>query len=222
MLAQIEKNLGGHDVDDTFLLECLNFAMIDVAAARNWRSMKDVDSTLSTAADVFSASLPSRTKDVLALTYKDGVLSRKLTYISPEEYKRRYPHPEQDASSEPVFWTRQEEKFFVYPPPSLSSKVYEFYVTRWPQELSSGGGSAQFPLSRLEPLAIAKASAYVSRAFADYEREQAFERQSALLMKRYVRQDQDPSDFKPRWGYNRDHTYWDRWRVTLAGEGNSP
>ncbi|MFH1614872.1 MAG: hypothetical protein ABIG61_07300 [Planctomycetota bacterium] len=200
LITHITRNLGNRSNDvTTYGVDWLNFALQDLAAIRNWRSMKQLDeNSLKTVEGRLLYAMPTNIKDILEVHYVDEVMSKPLEYYTPVDFRKSFPHPENDGNGDPDIYTWESEHIKLYPIPSETGKQVHLFCVRWPTEFNSTDDDEN-PLDKLDYALIARACAYGATAEGDWAKRQVFTNICDAQVKKLARSDGHPSDYTPVW-----------------------
>jgi len=197
MITQVRLNIGNRsNLTDAYIRQWLNWSMTDAATIRNWSDMKGVDESVTTRADGLEYQLPQGLKDILYASYLNGSQSLKLVYKSPRMFNAQFPHPEEDGSGTPSFYTKEGEYLKLWRTPNEAGHPIRLFCTKWPQAFNANADD-ECPLERLEKAIIERASGYGARAIADWNRMTIFNEAFNKSCLRLSRVDGNPSDWTP-------------------------
>jgi len=110
---EIRKNLGGRtDLNDR-LVRFLNIAQDRITAAHDFRELRKLSTTTTTADDKY-IGLPSAPRQIYSLRLIDGTLSRKLTLVPARDWDRVIPYPEALSTGRPTKYTIWQSTIELY------------------------------------------------------------------------------------------------------------
>ena len=159
METEIRANLGGRTDLDSRLVTFINWSQTAIARRGNFKELRNYVYGTYTVADQEYITLPSGTKNLLAIVLLDGVESRKLTYVPIREFYRYIPKPDEYTTRKPTHYTLFSTTVRLYPVPDDAYELY-FYRDKWPTALS--GASDTSDIMSLDEVLVAYAT---SRAY---------------------------------------------------------
>ena len=222
MEAHVRLNLGNRaNITEANIIDWLNFSLEDMTEVFNWKAMLDLDTnTVKTRADANWYAMPQRVKDIFNVEYVDGINSRTLIYKKPDILLKQTPHPENDGSDIPFWYTWQGDYLKLYPRASLAGKQIQIFCLKWPERFDANE-DAKCPLPRMEKTLIARASWYGATTLMDFKKIQVYISRYNKGMKRAAQSETNISDFVLRYGTQRlsARTEQEGLHVDLAGAG---
>lgn len=206
MIDHVKLNVGNRTGIDSEIDDYLDWAIEDMASIRNWRCMKEWDTTnLKTRAETMHYELPPDVKDLLRVKYVDGVMTRTLKFVDPDHYHELWPHPENDGAGYPEIYTWEGDYLEIYPLASETGNPIHVFGAFWPDPFDDD--QDEWPIERTEKVGIARATQFAFEALKDMEWAYFWEQKFLKRLKRAARNDGNPSDWTPRWASVRMQRY---------------
>lgn len=199
--SHLNKLLGSRSGSDAFSdterVDFLNFALLDAAAIRTWRSMQVFNTdSVKTVAGRVEAELPVNVKQVLGggAIYMRGALSHVLKYLSPENYHKLYPEPTSYGTGIPSVYTWEGQTTIKFHKvPSVSNIPIHLWLSMYPEPFVTTTDEEN-PLPRLDRALIYLAAAYGEDHKDDLERAGYLRRIGNRILFRQARAESDVKD----------------------------
>ncbi len=195
MTTQLTLCLGNRDnMVTSYGLTWLNWALNDAASVRNWKEMKKFDESLFTVQGRLYNPMPTDNKDIIWLWYKDGAMSKRLTYIHPDTFATMYPHPEGDGLGVPSEYTIEGNFLKLRPVPDESDKQLLMFCVKWPKDFNANE-DPPCPLDKLDYAITAQAVSYGAAAMKDFDKVTYYRQEFYRKIRQMARLDGQPSDW---------------------------
>jgi hypothetical protein len=199
LASHVLQNLGNRTNLTSSITGWLNFALLDIAGLRNWRSLQKLDTTsLVTTANLEYYGLPKSLKDIIGVQYIDGSSTTPLVYLPPAEFRNKFPHPATDGAGTPVWYTRETEYLRLYPLANEADHPLYLMGVFWPDEFSSTEDTYN-PLDRLDYALIAQATSYGFGALDVPDKKQYWHNEALRLCRMMARKDGEVADETASW-----------------------
>lgn len=118
----------------------LNIAQIKIARKKYWDELEIADSELVLAADARSLAYPANLRYQLSMVIKDGTSSRRLTWMPPQEFDRKFPQMYDTTAviskGTPTVFTNWARSWAFWPVPDIEYTI-NIKKGNWPTPLST-------------------------------------------------------------------------------------
>jgi len=211
MEAEIRANLGDRTDLDSRLVTFINWAQEEIARQHTFRELQEINTSITTTADLVKNSLPTGTRNLISIRLLDGTSSRKVIYVPSGLFDKNFPSPAEYATSRPTHYTLYGDVIYWWRVPNDAYSV-ELKRELWPTALTAASATVS-DLENLDEAICGLATAKALKSIgADVKKVSIFMKDANFIIKEAIRRDKTlyaDQDIRADYNFGRGSSdYW--------------